>query len=100
MADENDIVEYFSKYGVVNSTVIVKDKFTCEPRGEGFVEMPDEKQAAAAISALKGAEFMGCPLVLKPAHRQALYGKMHVDGRVGRAWHNKGNTEARLKGRR
>jgi RNA recognition motif-containing protein len=60
-AVEADIKKLFEGFGNVASVVIVrrKEKKTPKSRGFGFVEMPDEQQALAAIAALNGKEFMG-----------------------------------------
>ncbi|MEK6568665.1 MAG: RNA-binding protein, partial [Candidatus Omnitrophota bacterium] len=56
-----EIEKLFKGFGDVVSAVIVpqKGKKTPKSRGFGFVEMPDESQARAAIAALNGKEFMG-----------------------------------------
>ena len=60
-AVEADIKKLFEGFGNVASVVIVrrKEKKTPKSRGFGFVEMPDEQQALAAIAGLNGKEFMG-----------------------------------------
>jgi RNA recognition motif-containing protein len=49
----------FEAFGQVNSASIVKDKYSGQPRGFGFVEMPDQAEAQAAIQNLNGKEFLG-----------------------------------------
>lgn len=61
-AVEADVKKIFEGFGDVTSAVIVKDKKGIKSRGFGFVEMPDDRQALAAIAALNGKEFMGRPL--------------------------------------
>jgi RNA recognition motif-containing protein len=58
-ADEADVYKIFIKFGVVTFISIVKEKKGVKSRGFGFIEMPDEEQAKAAITALNGKEFMG-----------------------------------------
>jgi RNA recognition motif-containing protein len=55
-ATEEKIRETFASFGEVSSVTIVKDKYTGQPRGFGFVEMPDQTQAQAAIKSLNGKE--------------------------------------------
>jgi RNA recognition motif-containing protein len=43
----------------VASANVIKDKFTGESRGFGFVEMADQAQAQAAIAALNGKDLKG-----------------------------------------
>ena len=68
-AVEADVKKLFEGFGNVASVVIVrrKEKKTPKSRGFGFVEMPDEQQALAAIAALNGKEFMGRVLNVDPA---------------------------------
>jgi RNA recognition motif-containing protein len=55
---EDDLQKAFAPFGAVESVAIVKDKYSGESRGFGFVEMPDSA-AAAAIDALNGTELGG-----------------------------------------
>ena len=61
LATENDVKGIFEAFGVV-STVRIKKKSGKNSRGFGFVSMPDELQAQAAMAGLQGKEFMGRPL--------------------------------------
>jgi len=45
----------FESYGSVASVTVVKDRDTGEPSGFAFVEMRQDSEAQAAISALQGA---------------------------------------------
>ena len=49
----------FEQYGQVTSARIVMDRDTGRSRGFGFVEMPNDDEARAAIDALNGAELDG-----------------------------------------
>ena len=68
-ATEADLKNLFKDFGNVASVVIVmgKEKKTPKSRGFGFVEMPDEQEALAAIGALNGKEFMGRVLNVDPS---------------------------------
>jgi len=57
--NEIDLRNLFEAFGQVTSVTILKDRFTNEPRGFGFVEMPDEEQAKAAISGLNKKQVNG-----------------------------------------
>lgn len=72
-ATEGDVKKLFGGFGNVASVVIVmrKEKKVPKSRGFGFVQMPDEQQALAAISALNGKEFMGRVLDVNPARPKA-----------------------------
>ena len=50
-----DLREAFEAHGAVASANVIKDKFTGESRGFGFVEMADQAQAQAAIAAFAWA---------------------------------------------
>lgn len=49
----------FSQYGEVSSVKIIKDRETQRSRGFGFVEMPSDDQAKAAMEALANYEMGG-----------------------------------------
>ncbi|MGZ4100198.1 MAG: RNA recognition motif domain-containing protein, partial [Bacteroidia bacterium] len=51
---EQALSELFSQYGEVASVRIIKDKETRRSKGYGFVEMPNDNEANAAINALNG----------------------------------------------
>lgn len=55
---EESIKNLFSKYGDVDSVEIIKDKYTEQSKGFGFVEMNDD-DAEKAISSLNGKDFEG-----------------------------------------
>ena len=61
LATENDVKGVFEAFGAVAS-VKIKKKSGKNSRGFGFVTMPDDLQAQAAIAALQDKEFMGRPL--------------------------------------
>ena len=67
-ATEADVKKLFEGFGNVTSVVIVmrKEKKVPKSRGFGFVQMPDEQQALAAMVALNGKEFMGRVLNINP----------------------------------
>jgi RNA-binding proteins (RRM domain) len=52
----------FEKYGAVSSARVCTDRISGRSKGFGFVEMPDEAQAQAAINALNGKDVDGRPL--------------------------------------
>ena len=57
----------FEKFGSVSSAAIIKDKFSGESRGFGFVEMPAKAEAQAAMSQLNGKDFNGRALTVNEA---------------------------------
>jgi len=51
--------EAFVSFGEAASARVIKDKFTGQSRGFGFVEMATQSQAQTAIKSLNGKELMG-----------------------------------------
>lgn len=66
-ATETDLREAFEAFGEVISATIIKDKFTGESRGFGFVEMPSKTEAQAAITGMNGKELKGRTLTVNEA---------------------------------
>ena len=56
---EDSLKNAFSQYGEVVSAVVIKDRYTEQSKGFGFVEMADDAAAEAAIAGLNGTEFEG-----------------------------------------
>ena len=56
---ESDLREAFAAFGEVQSAAIIKDKFSGESRGFGFVEMPNKEEAEKAIAGLNGKDLKG-----------------------------------------
>src|SRR6188472_754596 len=61
---DQDLANLFAPFGEVASAKIVMDKFTQRSKGFGFVEMPNDEQAQAAIAQLNGSEIEGRNLVV------------------------------------
>lgn len=66
-ATEEDLKNAFSAFGNVARATIIKDKFSGEPRGFGFVEMATKEEAQAAIAGMNGKEFLGRTLNVNEA---------------------------------
>ena len=64
---EQQLQKLFEEHGAVTSVRIIMDRHTGRSKGYGFVEMPDDSQANAAIAALNGVELEGKPLAVKEA---------------------------------
>jgi len=58
-AGDAELKELFSQYGTVSSARVISDRETGRSRGFGFVEMPTQAEAEAAIEALNGNEHEG-----------------------------------------
>src|SRR6266498_1025772 len=61
---DQDLANLFAPFGEVGSAKIVTDKFTQRSKGFGFVEMPNDEEAQAAIAQLNGTEIEGRSLVV------------------------------------
>ena len=64
---EADLKEAFQAFGEVQTSSIIKDKFTSESRGFGFVEMPNKDEAEKAIAGLNGKDLKGRNLTVNEA---------------------------------
>lgn len=64
---EDELRAAFERYGAVSSAKIVIDRETGRSKGFGFVEMPDQDEAEAAVKALDGAPLNGRPARVNPA---------------------------------
>ena len=56
---ESELREAFAAFGEVSSASIIKDKFSGESRGFGFVEMPNKDEADKAIAGVNGKDLKG-----------------------------------------
>jgi RNA recognition motif-containing protein len=64
---EEELRSTFGAYGEVASVAVIKDQFTGQSRGFGFVEMPNKDEGTAAINALNGKEVKGRALKVNEA---------------------------------
>ena len=64
---EEDLQEAFEAFGQVESVRIIKDKYSGQSKGFGFVEMPAEAEAQSAINDLNGKELKGRTLNVNEA---------------------------------
>jgi RNA recognition motif-containing protein len=64
---DDDLQQLFAAYGDVSSANVIKDRFSGESRGFGFVEMPSREDALAAIEALNGTDFKGRSVTVNEA---------------------------------
>jgi RNA recognition motif-containing protein len=64
---EDDLQSAFGAFGQVGSVSIIKDKYSGQSRGFGFVEMDNAEQANQAISALNEKEMDGRNLTVNEA---------------------------------
>ena len=90
-ATQDDLRQAFEAHGEVSSVAIIMDKMTGRSRGFGFVEMPDQGAAQAAISALNLQEIRGRAMTVNEAKPKTDGGSRggghgNFGGRRGRSW--------------
>ncbi len=79
-----DLRQAFEAYGQVSSASVVKDKYSGQARGFGFVEMPEKAEAQAAIQNLNGKDLRGQQMNVNEARPRADHGKGGRPGGQGR----------------
>lgn len=71
-ANETDVQNFFSGHGVTVDTVtVMRDRFTGQARGFGFVEIQDDAAAQQAVDNCHGKELMGRTVVVNEARPMA-----------------------------
>lgn len=71
-ATEADVQNFFAQAGVtVDSVNVMRDRFSGEARGFGFVEINDDTMGNHAIEACNGRDLMGRALVVNEARPMA-----------------------------
>ncbi len=70
-ATEESVKSLFETHGTVDRVNIITDRDTGQPRGFGFVEMPNDAEAERAIAALNGTELGGRALNVNEARPKA-----------------------------
>jgi RNA recognition motif-containing protein len=72
---EENLRQAFEPFGQVSSITVIKDKYSGQSRGFGFVEMPNHAEAQAAIENLNGKEVLGRQMNINEAHPRPDRGK-------------------------
>jgi len=72
---EEDLKQAFEGFGQVESVNIIKDRYSGESRGFGFVEMSDKAEAESAIEGLNGKELKGRTLNVNEARPRSEGGR-------------------------
>lgn len=70
---EDTLGQLFAQHGQVQSVNIIKDKYSGQSRGFGFVEMATDEEAQKAIAALNGYSLEGRNIVVKEALPKPTY---------------------------
>lgn len=71
---EDDLREVFETFGQVESINILKDRFSGKSKGFGFVKMPSEEEAKAAIQGNNEKDLKGKALKVDEAHPRPVGG--------------------------
>lgn len=67
-ANETDVQNFFADNGIsVDSVTVMRDRFTGQARGFGFVEINDDAAALRAVEACHGKELLGRTVVVNEA---------------------------------
>jgi RNA recognition motif-containing protein len=82
---EEDLRQAFEPFGKITSITLIKDKFTGQSKGFGFVEMAAKGEARVAITKLNGQELKGRAITVNEA-RPRSEGQRGGGGRQGRGW--------------
>lgn len=64
---DDDLREAFAAFGEVSRASVIMDRDTGRSKGFGFVEMPDNSQAEAAINGLNEKDLSGRPIRVNEA---------------------------------
>jgi RNA recognition motif-containing protein len=72
---DEDLKQAFAAFGQVASANVIRDKFSGESRGFGFVEMPSRDEAQAAINGLNGHDLKGREMNVNEARPKAEAGR-------------------------
>ena len=68
--NDQQLQDLFAEHGNVTSAKVIQDRDTGQSKGFGFVEMAEEKDGQAAITALNGKDFNGRSIVVNEARPQ------------------------------
>lgn len=65
--DEETVRKLFEEYGEVSEIKLIKDQYTNELRGFGFVTMPSQEEAKKAIQEINDTEMEGRQVIVNEA---------------------------------
>ena len=68
---DDELRDVFSDFGELVSAEVVKDKFSGQSKGFGFVDMPNNSEADQAIKALNDTYLKGRKLTVNEARPRA-----------------------------
>ena len=68
---DDDLRNIFREFGDLSTAEVIKDKFSGQSKGFGFVEMPNNSEADAAIKGLNETDMKGRKLTVNEARPRA-----------------------------
>ncbi len=68
-ATEEDLRNFFSKFGSIQNVEVIKDRYTGQSKGFAFVEMSTSEEAQKALE-LNGSDFLGRNINVSEARPQ------------------------------
>jgi RNA recognition motif-containing protein len=80
---EEDLMNLFSPFGQVKEAKVIRDMFSQDSRGFGFVEMPGQTEAQSAIKDLNNQNLKGKNIVVNEARPRRNGGDRGGRGRGG-----------------
>jgi RNA recognition motif-containing protein len=82
--DEEELRNAFEEFGKVESVKVIKDKYSGQSRGFGFIEIADKAEAQSAVKGLNGKELKGRALSVNEARPRS---EGRTSGRGGGGGH-------------
>lgn len=79
---EEELQTLFQQAGTVQSVNIIRDKFSGQSRGFGFVEMASQDDADRAVQMLNGHNLINRQIVVNEARPQTPRGSRPAGGRT------------------
>jgi RNA recognition motif-containing protein len=67
---DQELEDAFAKYGKVKSTKIIRDLFSQQSKGFGFIEMLNNNEASDAIKEFNTSELKGKRIIVNEARPQ------------------------------
>ena len=96
---EDDLQELFSEYGTVRNVKVIKDLFSGESKGFGFLEMPGQAEAQKAMSELNTRDLKGKKIAVNEARPRNDRRRQGGGGRGGnRGGGNRGGSGGGRRG--
>lgn len=83
---DSDLDVAFKSFGEVASAKVIIDRFSNRSRGFGFVEMPKQAEAMAAIQGLNGKELKGQTITVNEARPRGSTGDRGRGSGSGQRW--------------